>query len=491
MKKALKVILFALIAIIGFSLVDVNAALTVDSSVSGTTDPNSKLVTSRGTFEFYDADVETVDISAYKIIDVFYNESSNVITYEFTSNFKTFLPSNSTYKNLTIDDYTNLTSNNSTSTVTNSTLDKLLSLYTTYIKTNGISFDVGNDFMLFLNAGVYLILPMSTMNVYAVMTANMVPKVNTAGEWYVDSSVISPKVSKAGVSKSVSAIGTTSASYGLADTYKYYVVGTVPTYPTNSINRVYTITDTLGTGISLSGISSFVIKDGETTLTTKSDGTVVNSSGNTVATISISGQTVTITFDVNYVTTNKVTVTYEAKLNSSAVLGDTGNINSAVLTYSNDPYGTGTTNATATTTVYTYGIELLAYETGNTSLGLANATFDVYTDSGLTKKIGTITTDSTGKGTLVGVAEGTYYLKQTKASSGYGLANATSMKVKITGSVTGSTEGYYKVEISVPKSGLLPFTGGSGTIIYSILGLVVIATAVAGYVLYRKKKNKK
>ncbi len=489
MKKALKVILFALIAIIGFSLVDVNAALIVDSSVSGTTDPNSKLVTSRGTFEFDDAVVETVDISAYKIIDVFYNESSNVITYEFTSNFKTFLASNSTYKNLTIDDYMNLTSNNSTSTVTNSTLDKLLSLYTTYIKTNGISFDVGNDFMLFLNAGVYLILPMSTMNVYAVMTANMVPKVNTAGEWYVDSSIISPKVSKAGVSKSVSAIGTTSASYGLADTYKYYVVGTVPTYPTNSINRVYTITDTLGTGISLSGISSFVIKDGETTLTTKSDGTVVNSSGNTVATISISGQTVTITFDVNYVTTNKVTVTYEAKLNSSAVLGDTGNINSAVLTYSNDPYGTGTTTVTSSTTVYTYGLELFAYKSG-TSIGISNMTFDVYTDSSLSEKVGTITTDSTGKGTLVGVAEGTYYLKNTKTASGYSLATTTSMKVKTTGAVSGSTDGYYKVEIPVNSSGILPFTGGTGTIIYTILGLIIIMSGVTGYVLYKKNKNK-
>ncbi len=489
MKKALKVILFALIAIIGFSLVDVNAALIVDSSVSGTTDPNSKLVTTRGTFEFDDAVVETVDISAYKIIDVFYNESSNVITYEFTSNFKTFLASNSTYKNLTIDDYMNLTSNNSTSTVTNLTLDKLLSLYTTYIKTNDISFDVGNDWLLVLNAGVYLILPMSTMNVYAVMTANIVPKVNTAGEWHVDSSVISPKVSKAGVSKSVSAIGTTSASYGLADTYKYYVVGTVPTYPTNSINRVYTITDTLGTGISLSGISSFVIKDGETTLTTKSDGTVVNSSGNTVATISISGQKITVTFDVNYITTNNVTVTYEAKLNSSAVLGDTGNINSAVLTYSNDPYGTGTTTVTSSTTVYTYGLELFAYKSG-TSTGISNMTFDVYTDSSLSEKVGTITTDSTGKGTLVGVAEGTYYLKNTKTASGYSLAATTSMKVKTTGAVAGSTDGYYKVEIPVNSSGILPFTGGTGTIIYTILGLIIIMSGVTGYVLYKKNKNK-
>lgn len=484
MRKTLKICLLALITVISFGLVKVDA-LSVDSNVSGTVDPNSKLITTRNTFELD----TSVNISAYKVLDAFYNESSNVITYEFTSNFKTFLASNATYKNLTVDDYMKLTSNNTTSTVTNSTLDKLLSFYTNYIKTNSVSPDVSNDFMLFLNAGVYLILPEDTMDVYAVMTANMIPEA-VNNDWELDSQILSAKVSKAGVTKSVSAIGTISASYGVTDTFKYYIVGTVPTYPTNSTNRIYTITDTLGTGITVSGISSFVISDGATTLTTNSDGTVVTAAGNKVATISISGQKITVTFDVNYITTNNVTIMYEAKINTNAVLGNTGNLNSAVLTYSNDPYGTGTTNATATTTVYTYGIELLAYETGNISLGLANATFDVYTDSGLTKKIGTITTDSTGKGTLIGVAEGTYYLKQTKAPAGYGLANATSMKVKITGSVTGSTEGYYKVEIPIPKSSLLPFTGGSGTIIYSILGLIIVATGITAYVLY-KKKNKK
>lgn len=74
-------------------------------------------------------------------------------------------------------------------------------------------------------------------------------------------------------------------------------------------------------------------------------------------------------------------------------------------------------------------------------------TFDVYKDSSLTQKLGTITTDSSGKGTLAGVGEGTYYIKNTKAKSGYGLATTTSMKVKISGSVASTTDGYYKVEI--------------------------------------------
>ena len=438
---------------------------------------------------------ENDTFTAYKILYGRYEMSSNAVTYAFTGTFSSFLSDSDTYANLTIDDYMNLTSGDITSgsTTTSSTLDKLASLYATYIKNNSISgtdmTTTGNTASATLTAGTYLILPKTSSKVYAVMVGNLQMEGTTDNTWTLNDTSIVAKVSDVSINKYVEDIDNTTSSFKIDDTYKYYVVGTVPTYPTNSINRVYTITDTLGTGISLSGISSFVIKDGETTLTTKSDGTVVNSSGNTVATISISGQTVTITFDVNYVTTNKVTVTYEAKLNSSAVLGDTGNINSAVLTYSNDPYGTGTTTVTSSTTVYTYGLELFAYKSG-TSTGISNMTFDVYTDSSLSEKVGTITTDSTGKCTLVGVAEGTYYLKNTKTASGYSLAAITSMKVKTTGAVSGSTDGYYKVEIPVNSSGILPFTGGTGTIIYTIFGLIIIMSGVTGYVLYKKNKNK-
>lgn len=438
---------------------------------------------------------ENDTFTAYKILYGKYDLSSNEVTYAFIGSFSSFLTDSDTYANLTIDDYMNLTSGDITSgsTTTSSTLDKLVSLYATYIKNNSISgtdmTTTGNTASATLTAGTYLILPKTTSKVYAVMVGNLQMEGTTDNNWTLNDTSIVAKVADVSINKYVESIGTSTSSFKIDDTYKYYVVGTVPTYPTNSTNRVYTIADTLGTGISLSGISSFVIKDGETTLTTKSDGTVVNSSGNTVATISISGQTVTITFNVNYVTTNKVTVMYEAKLNSSAVLGDTGNINSAVLTYSNDPYGTGTTTVTSSTTVYTYGLELFAYKSG-TSTGISNMTFDVYTDSSLSEKVGTITTDSTGKGTLVGVAEGTYYLKNTKTASGYSLAATTSMKVKSTGAVSGSTDGYYKVEIPVNSSGILPFTGGTGTIIYTILGLIIIMSGVTGYVLYKKNKNK-
>lgn len=102
---------------------------------------------------------------AYKILDTFYNDDSNTITYEFTSDFKIFLGQNTTYKNLTVDEYYKLTSGDITSgsTTTTSTLDKLMSSYATYIRNNlaqnGISLNKTNTTASKkLIAGSYLVL---------------------------------------------------------------------------------------------------------------------------------------------------------------------------------------------------------------------------------------------------------------------------------------------------------------------------------------------
>lgn len=63
------------------------------------------------------------------------------------------------------------------------------------------------------------------------------------------------------------------------------------------------------------------------------------------------------------------------------------------------------------------------------------------------------------------------------------------MKVKITGSVAGSTTGYYKVEMPATKAATLPFTGGIGTIIYTIIGMMVIILSVAIFRIYQNKNN--
>ena len=493
-----KRILSLLVAIFTFGLVlNVDAASITTGSTKGTVDTNSYIVTDDAALMVTNAPVSDT-LAAYKILDTFYNASTNVITYEFTSNFKAFLASSSTYRNLTVDEYYNLTSGDITSgsTRTSSTLDRLASAYASYVKTNSVigadlTYDEGEGATgTVLPAGAYLVLPKVTNSVYAVMVGNIIPTAN-GNDWTINDATIVAKVANASVVKSVGSIEHVTGTYDIDEEFSYFLVGGVPQYPTNATNKVYTMKDIIGAGLDFSAISSFVVKDGETSLLVKSDGTVVNAAGNTVATITISGKNLTIAFNVDYVTSTTVTVEYKAKLNNSAVLGDRGNLNSATLTYSNDPYGTGTVTSNVTqTSVFTYGVEVLIYANGDKSKVLSGVKFEVYSDASLTNKLGEITTDSTGRGRLPGLAEGTYYLKQVSTASGYTLAkDAITIKVKLEGSTPGSAEGYYEAEVAAFEAGTLPFTGGPGTILYTVIGMITVVSAILLFVLYARKKK--
>ena len=493
-----KRILSLLVAIFTFGLVlNVDAASITTGSTKGTVDTNSYIVTNDAALMVTNAPVSDT-LAAYKILDTFYNASTNVITYEFTSNFKAFLASSSTYKNLTVDEYYNLTSGDITSgsTRTSSTLDRLASAYASYVKTNSVigadlTYDAGEGATgTVLPAGAYLVLPKVTNSVYAVMVGNIIPTAN-GNDWTINDATIVAKVANASVVKSVGSIEHVTGTYDIGEEFSYFLVGGVPQYPTNATNKVYTMKDIIGDGLDFLAISNFVVKDGETSLLVNSDGTVVNAAGNTVATITISGKNLTIAFNVDYVTSTTVTVEYKAKLNNSAVLGDTGNLNSATLTYSNDPYGTGTiTSNVAQTSVFTYGVEVLIYANGDKSKVLSGVKFEVYSDASLTNKLGEITTDSTGRGRLPGLAEGTYYLKQVSTASGYTLPkDAITIKVKLEGSTPGSVDGYYEAEVAAFEAGTLPFTGGPGTILYTVIGMITIVSAILLFVLYARKKK--
>ena len=508
MNKIKNIIYTLVLAFIIVTTLDVNAL--TQGTIKGTTDPDSYIVEDKATLTINKVS-SSDSFYAYKIIDVFYNKTTNVVTYEFTSDFKTFLTQSDIYNSLTITDYYNLTSGDITSgsTQTSSTLDKLVSKYASYNANHGTtnSLDVsGTTASANLDAGVYLVLPNSTQRIYAVMVGNLTPKA-TNSTWQISDFTINAKVSDPSVVKYIGKVGQTVGSYSYGDEVPCILDVTLPQFPTNANGIVILLGDVVDPIFDLPTFNKFTVKMGDTTLTTKSDGTVVDSSGNVVATIEIpntywTGQleakVVTLNINYKYLTSTKITVTYNLTLNNSAKVNTTGNQNTAGLVINRDVYNESA-NATGKgsyipyytyTTIYTYGIDLLAYKKNDKSTTLSDMTFDVYKDSNLTQKLGTITTDSSGKGTLAGVGEGTYYIKNTKAKSGYGLATTTSMKVKISGSVASTTDGYYKVEIAVPEAGSLPLTGGSGIVTYIIIGLLIILVAVIGFVLYSKNKDK-
>ena len=134
------------------------------SAVSITVDTSSNLITNTGTITISNAKKNDT-LKAYKILDAFYNSTTNVVTYDFTSDFKKFMTQSTNYKSLTTAKYFQLTSGDITSgsTQTSSTLDKLVSEYATYISNNSVTgITLDNDAGIVsgtVPVGAYLIFP--------------------------------------------------------------------------------------------------------------------------------------------------------------------------------------------------------------------------------------------------------------------------------------------------------------------------------------------
>lgn len=498
--KARNKILFAIIAVVAFvGILNVRAITTGSETGS---DGTSKIITDTATLTV--TGVNAGDkLSAYKILDAFYNSTANTISYEFTDDFQAYLTSES--NDLTVDEYFQLSSGNieSGSTASDSELDELASGYAAYIKGHSVSGSAmmvsGTTATAKLAAGSYLVLPTETLRVYAVMVGNL-DYTASGNNWVINNETIVAKVDDAGITKGVGAEGVPSGSYSIGDVVPYVIKGTVPTYPTNATNKTYIIRDTITAGLDFQPVTSIKISDGATALT-NSNGTFTNAGGKTVAVAQISGKNLTITFTVDNLTANNITVEYGAKINSNAVVGGSGNGNKANLEYSNNPYGSGTHDTAddpdgegeEEVIIYVYGLQIFKHADDSTPL--AGAEFEIYKDAELEELVGTITTEDDGYAKSSGLAEGTYYVKETKAPAGYQLLTDP-ITIKIGPTQTGGealedtdSDGYYELDVANAEVGLLPVTGGIGTIALTLLGLVIVGGAIYFFFVYRKKKQ--
>ena len=153
-------------------------------------------------------------------------------------------------------------------------------------------------------------------------------------------------------------------------------------------------------------------------------------------------------------------------------------------------------------TINTYGIRVTNTSSDQTIGDLVGAEFIVCKDNNCAEQVGssfTITRDATTNqvyGTFIGVdGEHDYYLKQTKAPNGHNLFTTPIKLLAINSETTPdstnigvSQNNYYEVPIVNEKSGLLPFTGGSGTVLYTIIGLFIV---ILSFIIYMEiKKNR-
>ena len=309
------------------------------------------------------------------------------------------------------------------------------------------------------------------------------------------------------------------ASAQVGDELKFTLTSTIPDmseYDTYTFN----FHDTLSTGLTFQRGSVEVYVDGEKLENAgNADFTVTEPTGEDGGEL-----TVTMNDFKNKQQANagkEIKVVYKATLNKNAVTEDVTNAttNDAHLEYSNDP-STGGTGHTNHDKVYVYDFEFTINKTDGTN-PLGGATFTLKDDvqpantisliqvqAGDDTKpaiyrvaeadeLGTtnVVTPESGKIIIRGLEAGTYKLTETDAPEGY---NKVEGDITVTITATYNEDGTlaswkvnedgdnHEVEVVNHAGAILPGTGGMGTVIFTVVGIAV----VAGGVLWFTRRNK-
>lgn len=350
------------------------------------------------------------------------------------------------------------------------------------------------------------------------------------------------------------------AQYGVGDTVPYKITIAVP----KNIDKLstFTVTDT-PTNLEDKTDTIKVVKVKAGTET--DDTTLINGTDYTVAPDTTTGG-FTLTFNqtpsVKECAGRTVTITYDAVVKDTAVVGGNGNSNNAKLTYTNkinshDTPATPSTNTIEDSAVmYSFGI-MVKKTTEDGSSPLKDVEFNLYkamttedatahsyttldgpaaTKYGLgvagpgnvwacvkaglkTDARGIIDTSASGTNFIGGLANGDYYLVETKTAEGYNLlTKPVKVELYVTATKTWSSDTYdgygnltkhgtvtttftstngdpTKPELAVAniinrKGFTLPVTGGFGTLLFSGIGLLLVLVGVSVLFSLKKKTNR-
>ena len=341
------------------------------------------------------------------------------------------------------------------------------------------------------------------------------------------------------------------AQYGVGDTVPYKITIEVP----KNIDKLstFTVTDT-PTGLK-DNVGSIKIEDSTTALMSGTDYTVAAEG--------------TDGFKIDFILTSNtvkacagrtVTITYDAVVKDTAAVGGKGNSNNAKLTYTNkinthdSPAAPSTNTIEDSAVMYSFGIKVVkTAENGTTAL--PGVVFDLYREaktgetpivnaetlkkaglditkkwilvkSGLTTNAnGIIDTSDSNNATNYthGLANGDYYLVETKTVDGYNLlTKPVKVKLDVTATTTWQKTNVYdasgnlvkhgtvtkttfthtsnngdatKTELAVAKvvnrkGFTLPVTGGFGTLLFSGIGVLLVLAGVGVLFSLKKKSNR-
>lgn len=376
-----------------------------------------------------------------------------------------------------------------------------------------------------LNAGYYLVKDASAVTGDDAATKFIIKVVENA--------TATPKSSKPTVEKKLvdnddDAAGKALndvADYGIGDSVPFTLTGTLPSTLADYDKYKYIFHDTLSAGLTYNGDAKVTI-----------DGVDKTSS----FTITSSGTSLTISSDdvkaLGATASSSIVVTYTATLNSNAVIGLDGNPNEVYLEYSNNPNegGEGETGNTPKdqVLVFTYELDTTKVDGENTATKLQGAEFKLQNADGKWVTVdadgkvtgwadaeadgSTLKSDANGLFKVVGLDEGTYSLKETKAPAGYNLlanpiavvitatddhsaeydgSNASTMLTKIDVTADGKAgvgtpaDGTAAITVGNNKGSQLPSTGGIGTTIFYVCGGIIVAAAAVLLIVKMRKRE--
>lgn len=371
-----------------------------------------------------------------------------------------------------------------------------------------------------LTMGNYLILIENGMKVYRPSAVNLVPEWDDENEEWVMTSpaAVTLKSSEPGIDKEVN--GEEKDETFIGDTVSYVITSTLPVYPDNATNKTYKVSDKLSAGLTLD-LASMVVKMDGVTLTAGTEYSIATGAAE-------SDPTFTATFDYDALVTKAggaitgnetITVEYDAALNKDAVIGDTGNLNHAKLEYANNPYDNSSFKThEKEIPVYTYGLDItkinkaeeplegavfnLERKSGEklyfVSEGAGNYYLSEQGASGATADLAVGTGSAAGKLILKGLDTGEYVLTEKTAPGGY---NKLQRPIEVTitdDDLNGlvdekpdveQTSGYVSFTVTNTQGFELPVTGGRGTILFTVGGILLIGLAGVIFFTARKRKN--
>lgn len=434
--------------------------------------------------------------AAYKVVDITYNAGNNTLTKAWNSDFAGY------FAGTTVEAFAALGDDSQE-------LKTLLAGLPQYIVTKNIdpvkTATVTGTTATFagLEMGEYFIRPTSTTSVYQLMLQKIEPTVADVGgvqTYVIDDVDFNAKHKEVTVAKSANKTSVTKK-----EKVEYTITVDIPTYLDEAKDKTFYVSDKLPDGLTID-TGSIKVQVG---------GGDVAAAAYTLDTPAIAGDytfKLSVSNDqyANWKTNagiNPLVITYTATLNDNDTTEvNTKETNTVTFDHSYYPYVTSAgshVQKTDTVDVTTFAIKVNKFKAGEDTTKLANAKFDLYRtvyegetgeniphanvqgvklESGITDADGAITFakyEANG-------AKYDYYLVETQAPSGYNLLT-NAVKVNFTDTQVEATAGIYTVDVENSSGIQLPITGGTGTVIFTVIGIALMAGAVVLLVFSRKK----